>query len=435
MLSLLVVAIAYPQAPTVQGYMNLVGMINDDAYIYGQYTQDDGSVVCFGKNITNVNGMPVDGAFVLDGDDILSGSVKDGTHGILDFQGEKYTFGEGGVFTLGTRALVFGIEGFISFGFADEERGYCLFVQELPYDNTFGFRSRILLWDGVDTTTILPYGTLVRCLEQKGDYLFIGGENHHYESFLKFDLISQEFVDLSASEEWEGWPLEYIEILDMKLFQGKLTVAAGMSGGGVYQQSNAGWYVNYSEDMLGSFGDIEDLYNSPDGETLYITTEDPGNGDELSEILFSNNVKDWTEFIDQRGAKIGGGGNCHVIFTKGYTWLVAKQTFGGGLRCATDEEVQEYSYELGDIWVLKDTYNTFTSVEDQKDANLLYLYPNPANDHLEISGLMGIGTIYTLEGKLLEKVSSGTLNTSDYLPGIYFIRTENGQSARFMIAN
>ena len=82
-----------------------------------------------------------------------------------------------------------------------------------------------------------------------------------------------------------------------------------------------------------------------------------------------------------------------------------------------------------------DTTDVFTGFTRSELKDKLIVYPNPANDHLEISGLMGIGTIYTLEGKLLEKVSSGTLNTSDYLPGIYFIRTENGQSARFMIAN
>jgi len=65
------------------------------------------------------------------------------------------------------------------------------------------------------------------------------------------------------------------------------------------------------------------------------------------------------------------------------------------------------------------------------------LYPNPANEFIEISGLLSIENyrIYDILGK---KVKKGTIanqeqiNIRDFTKGLYFIKLDNGNTIKFM---
>ena len=65
----------------------------------------------------------------------------------------------------------------------------------------------------------------------------------------------------------------------------------------------------------------------------------------------------------------------------------------------------------------------------------LDIYPNPASEEINISGLNGeVYNIYTLDGELIEKELQGsTIRLGNIQSGIYFILTETGRSSRFSV--
>ena len=79
-----------------------------------------------------------------------------------------------------------------------------------------------------------------------------------------------------------------------------------------------------------------------------------------------------------------------------------------------------------------------TSVDE--NSNTLTLYPNPANESVTLQGEnLGVVSIYNALGQKVDTfVSDGSqlvILTTRYQNGIYFIRTSNGTTQRFVIAH
>lgn len=77
------------------------------------------------------------------------------------------------------------------------------------------------------------------------------------------------------------------------------------------------------------------------------------------------------------------------------------------------------------------------SVDDFELANKIRIYPNPSSDYLQISNLQGehILLIYNLLGEKLKEVKyseNNPIDISDLSNGIYFLRTENNQTLKFI---
>lgn len=90
------------------------------------------------------------------------------------------------------------------------------------------------------------------------------------------------------------------------------------------------------------------------------------------------------------------------------------------------------------IYTISIYYETTYGVNED---NLTFsLAPNPANDFISITGEnLGNVTIYNAMGQRIEAFNPNENNlrisTTDYMNGIYFVKTANGETRRFIIAH
>jgi uncharacterized repeat protein (TIGR03803 family) len=78
-----------------------------------------------------------------------------------------------------------------------------------------------------------------------------------------------------------------------------------------------------------------------------------------------------------------------------------------------------------------------TSVKEKRTSDLtLYFYPNPASSFLyfPFSSSKTMKTIYDLNGKTLINSTSNQIDVQQLSNGVYFVRTENGNSGKLIIS-
>lgn len=81
-----------------------------------------------------------------------------------------------------------------------------------------------------------------------------------------------------------------------------------------------------------------------------------------------------------------------------------------------------------------------TTYDLEENSMSFSVAPVPANDFISITGEnLGNVTIYNVMGQRVEEYEANgnhlSVSTSDYPNGMYFVRTANGESCRFIIAH
>lgn len=81
------------------------------------------------------------------------------------------------------------------------------------------------------------------------------------------------------------------------------------------------------------------------------------------------------------------------------------------------------------IWDFQISESTFIST--YQESSQLYVFPNPANKEINISGALDIILIYNSEGKIIFKTNSNKVDVYDFKPGIYIIKSGT-KTGRFL---
>lgn len=139
------------------------------------------------------------------------------------------------------------------------------------------------------------------------------------------------------------------------------------------------------------------------------------------------------------------GGTGSLAFTEGnqYTFVIDNTPFyrldiaNGDLYSGGQLLLAGFFLSSYDWWFILNTSTSNPLGLNEYHAKNYILYPNPANDYIEISGLMQNETIsiYSLLGsKVLEQTFkiNERINIQNLTNGIYFIKFKNGNTLRFV---
>ena len=132
------------------------------------------------------------------------------------------------------------------------------------------------------------------------------------------------------------------------------------------------------------------------------------------------------EDVTQGGVTIPSGSN--IVFNV-YASMSSKDTFEGTIHISTS---------AGNVETLLLLMETLKTPAIQETA--FNLYPNPATEHVIIEGEnLGMISIFNLFGQKMEDhISDGKelfISTAQYPNGIYFVKTNQGDTKRFTIAH
>lgn len=161
--------------------------------------------------------------------------------------------------------------------------------------------------------------------------------------------------------------------------------------------------------------------------------------------------KTWTEVgttsvglkskISPSGEGYGGGteNNSDVIYKTddfGATWTLDSLSNPRGYIVTNSMSYFNNRFFLGAnqgrLWYKNDSNSTIDGVFLSRNEKLIKLSPNPVSDVLMIETTSPY-SVYSINGTLIEENDVTPLNVSDYTSGLYFIKTEDGYTGKFIV--
>lgn len=105
----------------------------------------------------------------------------------------------------------------------------------------------------------------------------------------------------------------------------------------------------------------------------------------------------------------------HFAFTNDLVWMFSSNT---------------------NKWIAYDIFDNSADISNEIKINQFQVFPNPATDRLDIkSSKQTTAVIMSANGTIQATVeinNDSTINVSTYSPGVYFIRTSEGQTLKFI---
>lgn len=419
---------AIAQTATVDGYFNNLGKYSADAKVWSVHTNTDGTLTVIYDG-TSVAGVPTYGAFILDGEELLTGTAPEGSRVIFELGGERYTAGYGGVFdSQGQNVLSIEDGSSIQDVYVDSAHGQALLLQRWDSGDASAF-----FWNGIESLTQATIEYVAENLSGytshvplDSNFLFLCSSNG-IESLRKIDLenhIEVERISNDSVTEYFPFPDVAARIEDACVFHGMPTVAGFIPdfGNGVAQYNGHTWI----HDIYGDLIDVGKVYVDPQGEHIYVGSDqsEDHEGNPLSGLYFSDDLNHWKPVTDKRGAQLYDGSRSYLVWTKGTMWVLAEDQNSASL--FKDISETNLPENRVDIYVLKSTYTPYVSIDEVNRPSLV-LHPNPASDNFSYN-INVPGLLVNSAGSIVKTIDANELNVtvSDIPSGIYFLKTPEG---------